>query len=114
MPIRKRKISSREERAMKMNSSQIKQTLHQLNAEAIPAEHPVMPQLERLFGEHTYFLDGNGLNIVEPVEAEQNGGRRRGVVVNIADWTDTKASSLQPHEPESTELVVDFETDSRH
>jgi hypothetical protein len=99
---------------MKMNSSQIKQTLHQLNAEAIPAEHPVMPQLERLFGDHTYFLDGNGLNIVEPVEAEQNSGRRRGVVVNIADWTDAKASSLQPHEPESTELVVDLETDSRH
>jgi hypothetical protein len=99
---------------MKMNSSQIKQTLHQLNAEAIPAEHPVLPQLERLFGDHTYFLDGNGLNIVEPVEAEQNGGRHRGVVVNIADWTDAKASSLQPHEPESTEMVVDLETESRH
>jgi len=30
---------------MKMNTAQIEQTLHQLNAEAIPVEHPVMPQL---------------------------------------------------------------------
>jgi hypothetical protein len=47
---------------MKMNSAQIQQTLHtlnsaQLNAEAIPAAHPMMSQLERLFGEHTYSLD---------------------------------------------------------
>jgi hypothetical protein len=35
-----------------------------------------MPQLGRLFSDHTYFLDSKGLNIVEPVEAEQNDGRR--------------------------------------
>ena len=98
---------------MKLNSAQIERTLHQLDAEAIPAEHPVMPQLERLFGEHTYFLDSNGLNIVEPLEAEQNDGRL-GVVVNLADWTDAKAASLQPHAPESTDLMVDLETDQLH
>ena len=40
-----------EECAMKMNSAQIQQTLHslnsaQLNAEAIPPEHPMMSQLK--------------------------------------------------------------------
>jgi hypothetical protein len=109
--MRERKLQYREERAMKLNSAQIERTLHQLDAEAIPAEHPMIPQLERLFGNHTYFLDGNGLSIVEPVEAEQN---RLGVVVNLADWTDAKAVSLQPHEPESTDLVVDLEIDHRH
>ncbi len=98
---------------MKMNSAQIKQTLHQFEAQAIPSGHPVMPQLERMFGEHTYFLDGNGLNIVEPVEPEQDDGLR-GVVVNLASWADEKAQSLQPHKPESTDLVVDLETDRRH
>jgi hypothetical protein len=72
-----------------------------------------MPQLERLFGGHTFFLDSEGLSIVEPVEAEQND-RRRGVVVNLASWTDADKVSLQPHEPESTDLVVDLETDTRH
>ena len=57
---------------MKMNSTQIDKTLHQLDGQAIPVEHPVMVQLERLFGEHTYFLDGRGLNIVEPVETERH------------------------------------------
>jgi hypothetical protein len=98
---------------MKMNSAQIKQTLHQFDAQAIPAEHPAMPQLERLFGGHTFFLDSEGLNIVEPVEAEQND-RQRGVVVNLANWTDETKASLEPHEPESTELVIDLETDTRH
>ena len=103
---------------MKMNSAQIEQTLHklnaeELNAEAIPAGHPMLSQLERLFGEHTYFLDSNGLNIVEPVETEQSDGRL-GVVVKVATWTDATAESLQPHKPEMTELVVDLGANSRH
>ena len=98
---------------MKMNTAQIEQALNQFQAEPIPMEHPMMPQLERLFGEHTYFLDGNGLNIIEPVETEKSDGTR-GVVVNLASWADAKAESLQPHRPESTDLVVDLGTDSRH
>ena len=98
---------------MKMNTAQIEQALHQFQAEAIPAEHPMMPQLERLFGEHTYFLDGNGLNIIEPVDAEKSDGKQ-GVVVNLASWADAKAEALQPHRPEATDLVVDLGTDRRH
>ncbi len=93
---------------MKLNEAQIEQTLHQLEGEAIPAEHPVVPQLERLYGDHTYFLDGKGLNIVEPVDADLFDGRRC-VVVNLANWTNSAASSLQPHAPEVTEIVVDLE-----
>jgi hypothetical protein len=92
---------------MKMNTAQIEQTLQQLDAQAIPPEHPSMPQLERLFGDHTYFLDSQGLNIVEPVKAEQNDGRQ-GVVVNLANWTDGSGSTLQPHAPESTDRVIDL------
>lgn len=98
---------------MKLNSAQIERTLNQLDAQAIPAEHPAVSKLERLFGDHTYFLDSSGLCIVEPVEPEQTDGRL-GVVVNLASWADQSAGSLQPHEPEPTELVVDLETDVRH
>ena len=31
---------------MKLNSAQIEQTLHQIEAEAIPVDHPILPQLE--------------------------------------------------------------------
>jgi hypothetical protein len=103
---------------MKMNSAQIEQTLQklnaeELNAEAIPAGHPMISQLERLFGDHTYFLDSNGLSIVEPLEADHDDGPL-GVVVNLAHWTDDSAGSLQPHAPEATELVVDLQADRRH
>lgn len=96
---------------MKLNAAQIERTLHQFDAQAIPAEHPAVPKLEQLFGDHTYFLDNNGLSIVEPVEAEQG---RQGVVVILASWADRNAASLEPHEPEPTELVVDLESDLRH
>ena len=95
---------------MKMNSAQIEQTLTQFEAQAIPADHPLMAQLTPMFGDHTYFLDNAGLNIVEPVENEKDEGNGRvGVVVNIATWVDPSAASLQPHEPETTELVVTLE-----
>ena len=96
---------------MKLNSAQIEQTLNQFEAQAIPANHPVMPQLQRLFGDHTYFVDGSGLNIVEPMEGDRED--RLGVVINLADWADATASSLQPHEPETTELIVTLEPDGK-
>ena len=51
---------------MKLTSTQVERTLNQLQAEAIPDDHPVIPQLQRVFGDHTYFVDDSGLNIVEP------------------------------------------------
>jgi hypothetical protein len=54
---------------MKLTSAQVERTLGQFEARAIPDDHPVIPQLNDLFGEHTFFLDRNGLNIVEPAEA---------------------------------------------
>ena len=98
---------------MKLNSAQIEHTLNQLDGAAIPAEHPMLSQLERLFGEHTYFLDSRGLNIVEPVDAEEADGRLA-VVVNLADWADSSATSLKPHKPDPTDLVVDLESDTLH
>ena len=86
---------------MKLNSAQIEHTLNQLDGEAIPAEHPMLSQLERLFGEHTYFLDSRGLNIVEPVDAEEADGRLA-VVVNLADWAE-----LERDEPEAAQTRSD-------
>ena len=59
---------------MRMNTTQIQQTLTQFPAEAIPADHPAVAKLESIFGDHTFFLDGNGLNIVEPLEKDEASG----------------------------------------
>ena len=62
---------------MKLTSAQVERTLSQFRAEAIPDNHPVVPQLNNLFGEHTFFLDSKGLNIVEPDGSCRGGNRGR-------------------------------------
>src|SRR6266851_5226800 len=63
---------SKQERAMKLTSAQVERTLTQFEAQAIPDHHPVVPQLKNLFGEHTFFLDDSGLNIVEPAGSDRS------------------------------------------
>jgi len=89
---------------MKLNSAQLERTLGQFEARAIPDDHPVIPQLRDLFGEHTFFLDSHGLNIVEPVEA--TGAAQSAKVVNLANWSDDNRSGLELHEPETTDVVI--------
>jgi hypothetical protein len=91
--------------AMKLTSTQVERTLSQFQAEAIPEDHPVVPQLNNLFGEHTFFLDGSGLNIVEPAEAGRPG-TQSAKVVNLANWSDDNPTRLEPHEPEPTDVIV--------
>ena len=48
---------------MKLTSAQIERTVGQFEGQAIPEDHPVVPQLNDLFGEHTFFLSSTGLNL---------------------------------------------------
>jgi len=93
---------------MKLNTTQIEQALSQFPAEPIPADHPAVAKLESLFGDHTFFLDGNGLNIVEPLEKDEHNGPSC-VVLNVASWADASGQHLQPHEPEATDRTVFLE-----
>src|SRR5438132_9073713 len=65
--------ANRKECAMKLTSAQVERTLTQFEGQVIPDNHPVLPQLKSLFGEHTFFLDSDGLSIVEPAEAAGRG-----------------------------------------
>ena len=87
---------------MKLNSAQLERTLDQFEAWAIPDDHPLIRQLNDLFGEHTFLLDRHGLNIVEPVEAAGESA----MVVNVASWSDEGRSGLEVHEPEATDVVI--------
>ena len=97
------------ERAMQLTPAQVRRTLAQFEAQEIPSDHSAMPQLTRLFGEHTFFLDRNGLSIVEPLDSDQASGANMCKVVCVADWNDADPPSLEPHEPVSTEIVVQLE-----
>jgi hypothetical protein len=93
---------------MKLNSAQIQQTLTQFQAHVIPDDHPQVRELQELFGDHTFFLANNGLNVVE-LNQNPRPGAPTGTVVNLANWSDANLTSLAPHQPEPTEVVVMLE-----
>jgi hypothetical protein len=90
---------------MKLNSAQLERTLGQFEARPIPDDHPAIPQLNDLFGEHTFFLDSHGLNIVEPVGAA-GAAAESAKVINLATWSDDSQSGLELHEPQATNVVI--------
>ena len=96
---------------MKLNSAQVERALKQFEAQALPDDHPVVPQLACMFGEHTFFLDSGGLNVLEPTEAAEPD-TATGMIVNLAYWSDETLTKLSPHEPEPTGVIVNLE--SRH
>jgi hypothetical protein len=93
---------------MRLNETQVKQTLSQFDAQVLPDDHPAVTQLSSLFGDHTFFLDGGGLKVLEPNETETDA--QTGEVISLADWSDATLTSLKPHEPQFTGVVVVLES----
>ena len=89
---------------MKLNSPQVERTLSQFDAYVIPDDHPMVSKLNELFGDHTFFLSSEGLNVVEQSETGA-----RAAVVNLANWTDAHLTGLAPHDPEPTAIIVMLE-----
>ncbi len=89
---------------MRLTSAQVERALDQFEAQAIPEDHPVAAQLNDLFGDHTFFLDTKGLNVVEPIDPVMDGETAK--VVCLADWADDSLTRLAPHPPQVTEVVI--------
>ena len=66
---------------MKLTSAQVERTLTQFEGDVIPDNHPVVPELNSMFGEHTFFLDSH---ILEPTEASA-ARVQSAKVVNLAN-----------------------------
>ncbi len=89
---------------MKLNSTLIERTISQFQAVALPDTHAAHEKLEAIFGDHTFLLNDNGLHIVEPIA--DSDGSEVGRVVKIADWQGPGQTTLAPHQPEPTDVVV--------
>ena len=90
---------------MKLNTALVEQAITQLEADPIPDRHPAMPQLNRVFGDHTFFIDTSGLHILEPCDPGDTG-EPRWEVMKIAGWSDAQRTTLAPQPPEPTGIVV--------
>jgi hypothetical protein len=98
---------------MKLTSAQVERTMSQFEIQALPDNHPAVPELNELFGEHTFLLDSNGLNILEPADGSPRGEVKAARVVNLANWSGDNLTKLAPHEPQPTGAIVELAT-SRH
>lgn len=97
---------------MRLSTARVRQTLEQLEEQpafqgtvAVPDDNPVLPKLTEVFGDHTFFLDSEGLHIVEPAEPGA-AAAPTGQVIKLASWSDAGRTTLTPHRPEPTEIVV--------
>ena len=97
---------------MKLTSAQVERTINQFEAQALPDNHPAVPQLNEMFGDHTFLLDSNGLNILEPADEAPREWVQAARVINLANWSDENLTRLAPHEPEPTGAII--ELDSKH
>jgi hypothetical protein len=95
---------------MKLTTARVERTLYQFEAQAVPDNHPSVPELNRVFGDHTFFLDGEGLHIVEPTLPTEDG-EPAGKLVKLASWQDAGRTSLAAHRPQPSDVVIELGPD---
>ena len=95
------------EHMMKLDAAQQRKVQEQVSAAVVPEEHPAADDLKEAFGDHTFFLDSDGLNIVEPNPAHEGAS---GVLVKLASWANEEQTELLQHEPEVLQVTVEFES----
>ncbi len=92
---------------MRLTEKQIQGMAPQIGAQAVPDSHPATPQLTQAFGDHTFFVNDDGLEILET--AEVDGGAPGVHVVRLASWADAEHTRLAPHPPQVMDVVVELE-----
>jgi hypothetical protein len=90
---------------MKLNQAQISRTLSQFRAQALAEDDPAVAQFCELFGHHTFFLDANGLHVLELLEVPGTEAQD-GEMISIADWSDANFTKLTTHDPEPTGVII--------
>jgi hypothetical protein len=91
---------------MKFSAKQIDEVQRQTGADPIPDDHPVMDQLKSYFGDHTFYVDQTGLHIWENLGGDSEEEEEQVTAVTVASWTDEEKTSLRPHGPKPTAVVV--------
>lgn len=92
---------------MILTALQITELEDQLTARVIPDGDDLMTELRRVFGDHTFFVDADGLHVVEWFAEDQTAGDGDTLTaVRVAAWTDDTRTAVAPHEPTKTEKTV--------
>lgn len=95
---------------MKLSNDQVKVVEERTGLQPIPEDNPAMPQLKENFGDHTFYVDDNGLYVLE-TEGDETDGGGHATAVQVASWTDENRTALQAHEPQVTDAVFKLTRD---
>jgi|TARA_B100000315_G_scaffold212023_1_gene209154 hypothetical protein len=78
-----------------------------IGIDPLPDDYPVLGELVKAFGQHTFYLTGDGLHIFEytetPVDSENEA-----VLVRIASWSNEDKTDLFLHKPKLTGIKIHF------
>lgn len=88
---------------MKLDDRQLAHVREQINADPLEDTHPAMGTLIKGFGDHTFYVDPNGIYIFLP--SDQNDHQL--VLVQIAGVDENDPEQMAPIEPQLTSIVVD-------
>lgn len=91
---------------MKLSTAQIAEVKEQTGIDPVPEEHPTAPNLKEAFGDHTFFLDTNGLHVLEAAPGEKIEEKQALAVIRVASWTDEERTALAPHEPQVSDAAL--------
>ena len=94
---------------MKLTAEQIDGVTSEFEAQTVPQDNRMIAELNKIFGEHTFFLDSNGLHIVEKLAEPEEAGAPIVRVAKLASWTDPDHRTLAAHPPEPTDLVINLD-----
>ncbi|MBT3658874.1 MAG: hypothetical protein HOA30_19335 [Rhodospirillaceae bacterium] len=92
---------------MKLTEAQITAVEEKTGAKPLPEEDDATKQMAEAFGEHTFYLDQNGLYIMEKSDEQGETGMLT-VLVQLGEWADEEMTSLQAIDARITDMVINF------
>ncbi len=92
---------------MRLTTQQIAAVKQELGADSLEEENPAMASLQKLFGDHTFYVGEEGLLVFETIDTAGPDNTRAQMVL-VAAWTDDTKKALSPIDPQPTTIVVDL------
>ena len=92
---------------MKLSTAQIAAVEQATGANPLPEDNPAQAQLSEALGDHTFYLDQQGLVVLENPE-EEAASEETLEIVRVGQWTDDQRQQLGLTPPERTGQVIDL------
>lgn len=94
---------------MKLTLQQIEKIREHTGLDPISHAESVVEMLEGHFGDHTFYLDEDGLRIWESISEEESPTEKlQGY--RIASWAGNARDSLVPHDPVPAGMAIELVT----